>query len=115
MYMRWLKGIGFVVVLLLIIYVAGPNPATPQYNGTIPNVPALGQLENFIAGNERSHKLRPDNEARIVWADDSLKQKTACSIVYLHGFSASQAEGDPIHRNVAKAFGCNLYLARHFP
>ena len=33
-------------------------------------------------------------------------------IVYLHGFSASQMEGDPVHQNIAKQFHCNLYLAR---
>ena len=33
-------------------------------------------------------------------------------IVYLHGFSASQEEGNPVHRNIAKQFGCNMYLAR---
>jgi pimeloyl-ACP methyl ester carboxylesterase len=32
--------------------------------------------------------------------------------VYLHGFSASQGEGDPVHRAFAKRFRCNLYLAR---
>jgi len=30
----------------------------------------------------------------------------------LHGFSASQEEGNPVHQNIAKQFGCNLYLAR---
>ena len=33
-------------------------------------------------------------------------------VVYLHGFSASQMEGDPTHRRFAKEFGCNLFLAR---
>lgn len=33
-------------------------------------------------------------------------------MVYLHGFSASQGEGDPVHKQFAKEFGCNLYLAR---
>jgi pimeloyl-ACP methyl ester carboxylesterase len=37
---------------------------------------------------------------------------TEYAIVYLHGFSASQEEGDPVHRDLAKAFGCNLYLSR---
>jgi pimeloyl-ACP methyl ester carboxylesterase len=32
--------------------------------------------------------------------------------LYLHGFSASQGEGDPVHRDFAKEFGCNLYLSR---
>jgi pimeloyl-ACP methyl ester carboxylesterase len=58
------------------------------------------------------HKIKPNNEARIVWYNDSLKNKTDYAIVYLHGFSASQEEGRPIHTNIAKEFGCNLYLAR---
>ena len=32
--------------------------------------------------------------------------------MYLHGFSASQEEGAPVHKAIAKKFGCNLYLAR---
>lgn len=69
-------------------------------------------LEDFIANKERIHKLKPDNEARIVWINDSLKTKTDYAIVYLHGFSASQEEGDPVHRDIAKTFGCNLFLSR---
>jgi pimeloyl-ACP methyl ester carboxylesterase len=33
-------------------------------------------------------------------------------MVYLHGFGASQGEGAPTHRRLARAFGCNLFLAR---
>jgi esterase/lipase len=61
---------------------------------------------------ESRHSVKTDNQARIVWANDSLKNITEYAIVYLHGFSASQEEGNPVHRNIAKAFGCNLYLAR---
>jgi len=78
----------------------------------MPEVPGINKLEEFVAAKEAMHKLRPNNEARIVWANDTVKQKTAYSIVYLHGFSASQEEGNPVHRNIAKQFGCNLYLAR---
>jgi esterase/lipase len=76
-------------------------------------VPAeASALEQYIAANEAQHKIKPQNEARIVWANDSAKQKTAYAIVYLHGFSASQEEGAPVHKAIAKKFGCNLYLAR---
>jgi esterase/lipase len=69
------------------------------------------QLEAYVHQRETAHKLKPDNEARIVWAD-STRRKTEYAIVYLHGFSASQFEGSPTHTNLAKKFGCNLYLAR---
>ncbi len=110
--MRWLKGLLVVAILLVVIYLMGPHPAKPLYNAQLPSIPAIGVLENFIASNEAVHKLRPDNEARIVWANDSVKQKTPYALVYLHGFSASQEEGEPVHRNIAKYFGCNLYLSR---
>jgi pimeloyl-ACP methyl ester carboxylesterase len=78
----------------------------------MPAVPSeAGALERFIADQESKHQLRSNNEARIVWYD-STKTKTEFAIVYLHGFSASQMEGDPVHRRMAAAFGCNLYLSR---
>ncbi|MFL5729859.1 MAG: alpha/beta hydrolase, partial [Cytophagaceae bacterium] len=33
-------------------------------------------------------------------------------IVYIHGFSASQGEGIPLHTEFARRYGCNLYLCR---
>ena len=99
------------LVLLAIIF-AGPKPKAPVYNAQLPTVPSNpDSLIQFIAANEKLHKLKPDNEARIVWAD-SAHEKTQVSIVYLHGFSASEGEGEPIHRDIAKKFACNLYLSR---
>ncbi len=110
--MRWLKRLLAILVILLIAYFIGPQPAEPKYDKIMPVVPAIDLLENYIHAEESKHKLRPDNDARIVWANDSVKQKTGYAIVYLHGFSASQEEGNPVHRNIAKTFGCNLYLSR---
>ncbi len=111
--MRFLKWFGVLLVILIIVYFLGPQPSLPKYNNNLPGVPAeSSQLEKYISDNETKHKLRPDNEARIVWFNDSTKEKTDFAVVYLHGFSASQEEGDPVHRDFAKKFGCNLYLAR---
>ena len=107
---KWLL---LIPVLLIVLYLLGPSPATPVYNKNMPAVPAEpAALEAYIHDNEAVHKLKPDNEARIVWVNDSLKQKTDYALVYLHGFSASQGEGDPVHRYIAHKFGMNLYLAR---
>lgn len=102
-----------VIPILIIIYLLGPRPATPTYDTTMSSINLSGAaLQDFVNNRERQHILKPNNQARIVWNNDSLKNKTAYSIVYLHGFSASQEEGRPIHTNIAKEFGCNLYLAR---
>ena len=111
--MRFLKWFGIFLLVLIIIYFLGPQPPTPKYNNELPNIPADAVLlEKYIANNESKHKLKPDNEARILWYNDSTKEKTEYAVVYLHGFSASQEEGDPVHYEFAKKFGCNLYLAR---
>jgi pimeloyl-ACP methyl ester carboxylesterase len=100
------------VVLLLGLYLAGPSPDAPHYDATMPAVPSeAAALEQYIGNNESHHKIKPDNEARIVWADSS-KQRTEYAVVYLHGYSASQKEGDPVHLRFAKEFHCNLYLSR---
>jgi esterase/lipase len=100
-------------LILMIGYLMGPKPPPPGYNKELPVVPVEATaLEQYIAQNESKHKIKPDNEARIVWKDSSIKQKTDYSIVYLHGFSASQGEGEPTHRKIANKFGCNLYLSR---
>jgi pimeloyl-ACP methyl ester carboxylesterase len=112
-YMKFLKWLGIILLVLIVVYFLGPRPVTPKYATALPNVPSEAvALQQYIAATEAKHTLKPDNEARIIWQNDSTKQKTEYSVVYLHGFSASQEEGDPVHKDFAKKFGCNLYLSR---
>jgi len=100
------------IVLLAALYFVGPTPDEPILDKTLPAVPSEPTaLEGYIAQRESEHKIKPDNEARIVWSD-TTKRKTEYSVVYLHGFSASYMEGEPIHRRFAQKFGCNLFLPR---
>ncbi len=110
---RFLTIICLLLAVLVVGYMLGPA-AHPDgvTNESIKLNPDLIRLETSIAESESTANLRPDNEARIVWADSSHKVKTPFSIVYIHGFTASWAEGDPVHKQLAKRFGCNLYLAR---
>jgi esterase/lipase len=97
-----------------ITYLLGPKPEAPKLE--VPKFKLAGDLltlEKQIQEGEAAEKgIRPDCEARIVWADSTKKEKTKIAIVYIHGFSATQEEGNPIHRNIAKKYGANLYLAR---
>ncbi len=111
--MRFIKILLVSSILLVVAYLVGPKPKKPVYDATLPTAPSsVSGLESYIDQQEAKHKLRPNNQARIVWYNDSVKQPTDYAIVYLHGFSASQEEGNPAHRAIAKKFGCNLYLAR---
>ncbi len=104
--------IGF-IFFVLAIYLLGSKPETPMYKIDFPTVSQnLEVLSDSIYTAESSNSaIKINNEARIVWADSS-KAKTDWSIVYLHGFTASQMEGDPVHKDIASKFGMNLYLAR---
>jgi esterase/lipase len=97
-----------------ITYLLGPKPEAPKLE--VPMFKLAGDLptlEKQIQEGEAAEKgIRPDCQARIVWADSTKKEKTKIAFVYIHGFSATQEEGNPIHRNMAKKYGANLYLAR---
>jgi len=111
--MYWLKRLLPLFAAGMVVYLMGPHPPHPLYNKALPAVPGEpDSLQAFISNNEAKHRLKPDNEARIVWINDSVKHKTKYAIVYLPGFSASQEEGNPVHRNISKQFSCNLYLSR---
>jgi len=103
-----------IVFALVIAYISGPKPPEPVFALPEVTLPAtLTELDRKINDSERSViGLKPDNEARIVWADTLKKEKTKIAFLYLHGFSASQAEGAPVHKNLAARFHSNLYLAR---
>jgi esterase/lipase len=109
--MRILKIVILSFFALIVIYFLGPKPSKPVLSESLPTVASINTLDTYITAMEAPYKIKPNNEAKIIWADSS-KTQTDYAIVYLHGFSASQMEGDPVHQNIAKQFNCNLYLAR---
>ena len=110
---RILLGLASLIAFLALVYALGPQPKFAQsMTKMLPPATDLVMLEREIAQSESRAGLKPDNEARIVWADSTRKEKTPVSMIYIPGFGASWAEGDPIHKKLAKQFGCNLYLAR---
>ncbi len=110
----FLKVILALFAVLTIGYFMGPKPTPPRLE--VPMFKLTGDLPTLdkqIQASEAAVKgIRPDCQARIVWADSAKKEKTKIAFLYMHGFSATQEEGNPVHRNIAKKYGANLYLAR---
>jgi esterase/lipase len=104
----------YIVAALAIAYCLGPEPARLNFDNHLPEIKmAPTALEQKIAAREAEIKnIKPGNQSRIVWYDSIQKNKTPYCIVYLHGFSASPQEGAPVHTDIARKFGCNLYLPR---
>jgi esterase/lipase len=109
------RRLGLLILLSLIaLYFIGPQVDKPVFSQELPVIRMnLTEMEDSLNQSEAyTTNLKPDNQARIVWADTLKKEKTEVAIVYLHGFTASQEEGNPVHRKFAKKFGCNMYMAR---
>lgn len=110
-----MKKIALILGVLVVLYLVGPKPDAPVLSGQASwtDIPDSAQvLPAYIASKESKTILKPGNEARIIWADSTQPKKTKIVFMYVHGFSASPMEGDPLHREVAKKFGANLLLAR---
>ena len=110
--MKILRYVLIVILVPIVFYLLGPRPHFQAFDNT-PTATEweLEELESRIATREAANPaIKPGNHARIIWADSV--RKSPYSIVYLHGFSASEREGFPVHENIAKRFGCNLYLTR---
>jgi pimeloyl-ACP methyl ester carboxylesterase len=111
--MKWLSRILVFVAVLSLVYLLGPRPEAAKFDPTLPVVAVQGAaLDSLIRAGESRHPVKPENEARIIWYNDSLKSPTPYAVVYLHGFSASHEEGKPVHTDFARRYGCNLYLSR---
>nr|WP_299073747.1 alpha/beta fold hydrolase [uncultured Allomuricauda sp.] len=107
------KGLLASILVIVLIYFLGPKVDKPHLSAEQPKVPSdLVQLQEWVNTKETAvANIKPNNESQIIWFD-SIPTKTEYSIVYLHGWSASKMEGNPIHIETAKRFGCNLYLPR---
>lgn len=106
----FLKILAVLIVILSLVFVLGPKQDFPAFDGQIsPITMPLDQLADYVEHKEDSiQNLRPDNQSALVWYDSI--RKTPYALVYLHGWSASSMEGDPLHRRFAKRYGMNLYL-----
>lgn len=71
---KWFIGI---ILVLVIAYSVGPKVSKPVFATPVINLPAsLNDLEEQINLSERTVKgIKPDNQARIIWADTSKKRR----------------------------------------
>ncbi|MBL6662344.1 MAG: alpha/beta fold hydrolase [Flavobacteriaceae bacterium] len=111
--MKVLRGFAIFFLLLGALYLVGPRVETPELNDSPVSVPSdLMSLEQWITENENAlGNVRSGNASQIIF-NDSVPKKTKFSVLYLHGFTASGREGEPVHRDIAKALGANLYIPR---
>lgn len=93
-----------------LLYSVGPRPVPANLVPAI-HKKNMADLNSRLAYESSSVLIKPNNQAEVFWVD-TPGMKTEYALVYLHGFSASKGEGDPIHLEFAQRYGMNAYLAR---
>ena len=109
-----------ILIIMCIAYFVGPKPQAFRADSTAnPLMDPTDFNPNYVVdavANSQAHlAIKKGNESQLYWADSAGK-KTKYVLLYLHGFSASPEEGGPVHRNIAKRYGMNMYaplLADH--
>ncbi len=108
-----IRFLTYLILLGIVVYLMGPKPEQAELNKDLPSLSAsIGNIDSAVKENDAGLRIKPDNESRIIWANDSLKERTRYCLLYLHGFSASWYEGYPANVEFAKHFNINAYLPR---
>ena len=82
--------------------------ASRRWNGGI--VPQ--DLDQYLSQSESEiPHITPQTEKTITWANPA-KTRTALSVVYLHGYSATRQETAPLANEIAAQLGANLFCTR---
>jgi len=73
----------------------------------------ISNLEEAIKTAEsRVENIKPNNEAKIIWAKGFKEKQTDIVLVYLHGFGASHREGEPIMTQLSEKYHANVFMTR---
>ena len=113
--MKVLKRVllSFISLLFLVaaFYYSGPTTAAPSYELSLPKVNTpLDAINDSLLHFDTDMKAEPCAISTVDWYD-SVRQ-TEYVLLYLHGFSASQHEGDSVRFWTAKRLKANAYYPR---
>ncbi len=108
-----LVGLISVVGLLAVTYLMGPRPqfALVDTSGRQLNY-TIDDLDRYVRDTDASEPtLKDDNGSQLYWAD-TVGRRTDYVLLFLHGFSGTHHEADPLHKSFGKRYGMNTYLHR---
>ncbi len=98
-----------ILAALTALFLVGPRVAIDSQLHAV-QLPA--DLDKYLANSEaRYPDITPGTEKTIIWAHAD-KRKTALTVIYLHGFSATRQETAPLSDEIAKQLGANLFYTR---
>ena len=99
------------LLLLTAFYYSGPTLAAPRYDLSLPIVRTpLPEINDSLSKYDAYANAEPCALSSVDWYD-SIAQ-TEYVLLYLHGFSATQHEGDSVRYWVADDLEANAYYPR---
>jgi len=106
-------GLSVFAALLVVLAFA----TAPRQLANHAKAPIIGNdLDAWLAAEERAvgvnSPIIPGAEKHVHWFDGRTGSKSACSVVYLHGFSATRQELAPVAERIADALHANLFETR---
>jgi alpha-beta hydrolase superfamily lysophospholipase len=107
--MNKVLALGLLLAALSAVFFAGPQVALSTQLRSL-QLPA--DLDQYLAASEaRYPDITANTEKIIIWAYPD-KRKTALSVIYPQGFSATRQETAPLSDEIAKQLGANLFYTR---
>ena len=97
------------------LWLSDPGDRLPRQAEILPAFPPdlpLDVVDDWVRAREGVFiDLTDGAEKTVIWAGEAAT-RSPISLVYLHGFSATRAEIEPVPQMVARALGANLFLTR---
>ncbi len=100
----------WIILAVAIVYAGIYFITLPRYGYTQKKLP--GSFEEFYREKlalSKREGVKPGNEERLLRVAPG---KTHVAILYIHGFTASRAEGEEVMDRVARREGANIYYLR---
>ncbi len=111
--LKWtLYAVVLLILVAAVVFLMGPRE--PVNTKILFDPAAIGEdIDAYLEKQEAKYDdIRPGLQKKIIWAYPNSKAKTPLSLVYVHGFSASLGELDPLTEIVARNIQANVYYTR---
>ncbi len=107
---KFFKRLGIAIVIIVALYAVIYLLTYPRYtySGTVPQM-TFDEYYKMKLAKSAELGVRPGNEEKLARYSSG---KTPLAILYIHGWSASRAEGEAVVDRIAERFRANTYYLR---